>query len=48
MRNLLRYLNITTVEEALAAVTRYFDEEHRLVYLVRESSLDFLQTRYHY
>jgi len=27
VRYLLRYLNIATVEEALAIVTRYFDEE---------------------
>lgn len=27
VRYLLRYLNITTVEEALATVTRYFDEQ---------------------
>ena len=28
VRYLLRYLNISTAEEALAVVTRYFDEEH--------------------
>lgn len=28
VRYLLRYLNITTVEEALTVVTRYFDEDH--------------------
>lgn len=28
VRYLLRYLNVTTVDEALAIVLRYFDEEH--------------------
>jgi len=28
VRFLLRYLDISTVEEALAVVTRYFDEKH--------------------
>ena len=28
VRYLLRYLNLTTSEEAIAIVTRYFDEEH--------------------
>ena len=28
--------------------SRRITQEHRLVYLVRESSIDFLQARYHY
>lgn len=28
--------------------SRRITQEHRLVYLVRESSVDFLQARYHY
>ena len=30
VRYLLRYLNVTTLEEALAIVLRYVDEEHIL------------------
>lgn len=28
--------------------SRRLTQEHRIVYLVRESKIDFLQTRYHY
>ncbi len=28
--------------------SRRIDQEHRLVYLVRDSRVDFLQARYHY
>ncbi len=30
------------------AWSRRLTEEHRLVYLVRENQIDFLQARYHY
>jgi len=30
------------------AWSRRLTQEHRLVYLVRENRIDFLQTRYHY
>jgi toxin YoeB len=30
------------------ACSRRFTQEHRIVYLVREDRIDFLQARYHY
>ena len=33
---------------APGAWSRRLTQEHRLVYLVREGSIDFLQARYHY
>lgn len=33
---------------AAGAWSRRLTEEHRLVYLVREDRIDFLQARYHY
>jgi len=34
--------------QAGATWSRRINEEHRLVYLVREDRIDFLQCRYHY
>jgi toxin YoeB len=33
---------------ALGAWSRRLTQEHRIVYLVREERIDFLQARYHY